>query len=143
MDEFHPLKNGVQCLHMSHHFPFWQLVPQGVAFGLLRYHWWNFFTFPITFIKWLVNSQVCSFTSYLQKCLRYWSCLWYSWIKNILHFIFLFTIDFNKWWFTNPSWDNWYMVRFQQGNMKHRMDFHGVWKLEMEGHTIDLSHDND
>jgi len=35
------------------------------------------------------------------------------------------------------------MVRFQQGNMKHMMDFHGVWKPEMEGNTIDLFHYSD
>jgi hypothetical protein len=30
------------------------------------------------------------------------------------------------------------MIEFQQGNMKQNMDLHGAWKLELEGHIIDL-----
>jgi hypothetical protein len=33
------------------------------------------------------------------------------------------------------------MVRLQQGNMKHMMDFCGIYKFELEGHDIDLFHE--
>jgi hypothetical protein len=35
------------------------------------------------------------------------------------------------------------MVRLQQGNMKHMMDFCGIYKFELEGHDIDLFHDSE
>jgi hypothetical protein len=31
----------------------------------------------------------------------------------------------------------------QQGNMKHMMDCHKIWKLELENQDIDLFHNED
>ncbi len=69
----------------------------------------------------------------------------YSWIQNVLHFIFLtFTINFNRWrGIMDSSWSGRRMVRFQQGNMKRKMDFHRTWKLELESHNIDLFHNEE
>jgi hypothetical protein len=63
-------------------------------------------------------------------------------IQNVLHFIFLiFIINFNKWrGIMDSSWNGRHIIKFQQGNMKHKMDFHKTWKLELESHDIDLFH---
>ncbi len=51
----------------------------------------------------------------------------------------MFTIDFNRWQgIMDFSWNGKHLVRFQQENMKHRMDSHRTWKLELESHGIDL-----
>ncbi len=52
---------------------------------------------------------------------------------NVQHFIILFTIDVNRWkGIMDSSWNGRHMVRFQQGNIKHRMDFHKTQKLELK-----------
>jgi len=43
----------------------------------------------------------------------------------------------------NFSWNGRCMVRFQQKNMKHGMDSHIIWKLELERHNIDLFHNQE
>jgi hypothetical protein len=43
----------------------------------------------------------------------------------------------------NSSWNGRHMVRFQQGNMEHRMDSHRTWKLELKSHDIDLFHNEE
>jgi hypothetical protein len=103
-------------------------IPWGTAIRLLVYYWWKFFTFFTTFVKWLTSSQMCSLTSYSHQCIKVLKLvIWYSWIEDIIHFIFLYTINCNRWgWLTNPSWDAWCMVKFQQGNMKHKMDLHRI-----------------
>jgi hypothetical protein len=65
-------------------------------------------------------------------------------IYYVLHFIFLFTIDFNRWrGIMDYSWSDRCVVRFQQRNMKHMIDFHTTWKLESESHDIDLFHNEE
>jgi hypothetical protein len=58
------------------------------------------------------------------------------WIQNVFHFIFMFTIDFNKWMgIVDFSWNGRRMVRFQQRNMKHMMDswhwFVSQWGMDL------------
>ncbi len=64
------------------------------------------------------------------------------WIQNVHHFIFMFAIVFNRWrGIMNFFYNDKHVVRlFQQGNMKHMMDYHKTWKLELESHDIDLFH---
>jgi hypothetical protein len=38
----------------------------------------------------------------------------------------------------DSSWNGRCVVRFQQGNMKRKMEFHRAWKLELESFDIDL-----
>jgi len=35
------------------------------------------------------------------------------------------------------------MVGLQQGSMKYKMNFHGIWKLELESHIIDIIHNGE
>jgi hypothetical protein len=43
----------------------------------------------------------------------------------------------------DSSWNGRRMVRFQERNMKHKMDFHRTWKLELESHDFDLFHNKE
>jgi hypothetical protein len=63
---------------------------------------------------------------------------------SCIEIIFLLTIDFNGWrGIVDSSWNGRSMVRFQQGNVKHRMDFHRTYKLKLENHGIDLFHNEE
>jgi hypothetical protein len=63
------------------------------------------------------------------------------WIQNVLHFIFMFTINFNRWkGIMDSSRDGRCVLKFQQGNMKHKMDSHKTWKLELKSHDIGWFH---
>jgi hypothetical protein len=57
----------------------------------------------------------------------------------------MFTIVFSRWrGFINFSYNDKHVVRLsQQGNMKHKMDFHKNWKLELKSHNIDLFHNEE
>jgi len=60
------------------------------------------------------------------------------WIQNVIHFIFLFTFDFNRWkGIMNSSWIGRCMVRFPEGNTKHNMEyFHKLINLSWKTTTL-------
>ncbi len=43
----------------------------------------------------------------------------------------------------DSSWDGRCVLRFQQGNMKHMMDFHRTWKFELKSHDIGWFHNEE
>ncbi len=70
--------------------------------------------------------------------------MWYPWIYDFFNFIFLLTINYNWWrWFMYSPWNGKNMVRLQQWNMKHGLNFHGIRKFELECHCVDLFHDGE
>jgi hypothetical protein len=46
---------------------------------------------------------------------------------KILHFIFLYAIDFHRWgWLMNSYWSGRCTIKLQQINMKHMINFHEI-----------------
>jgi len=43
----------------------------------------------------------------------------------------------------DSSWNGRCVVRFQQRDMKHMIDSHITWNLELENHDIDLFHNEE
>jgi hypothetical protein len=40
-------------------------------------------------------------------------------------------------------WNGRCMVRLQQGNVKHKMESHRIWKFELESHDINWFHNEE
>jgi hypothetical protein len=127
------------CLCPWHQLFLWWWIPLGVTLCMFRYLQWNYFTFSRAFKRCQIDSHVTSLMNEILQLM-----IWYLRIEHLLHFMQFFAIDFNRWrWFKDSSLNGGCMVKLQQWNMKYKMDFHGVWKLELEHHNIYLFYDGE